>query len=78
MPSHQWRIRIKNPEMNCNHIWMIHANTDIAPFILENGMRETIKLCLNCNLSIRTVRSEEEFQKELESLFSIGFLPKLY
>jgi hypothetical protein len=78
MPSHQDRVRDKNPEMNCNHFWMIHANSDIAPFILENGMRETIKFCLNCNLSIRVVRSQEDFEKEVGYQFLIGNWPKLY
>jgi hypothetical protein len=72
MPSHQERIRAKNPEMNCEHIWIYHANSDIAPFILENGMRETVKFCLNCNLTITFVRSQEEFERELKYKFLIG------
>lgn len=67
MPSHQERIKIKNPKMNCKHFWIIQGDSDIAPYILDNGMRETIKYCLNCNLKIRRVRSQEEFLKELNA-----------
>ena len=70
MPSHQERIKAKNSWMSCEHIWLIHANSDFAPFIFENGMRETVKYCINCNLAIHFVRSQEEFEREIEKFLT--------
>jgi hypothetical protein len=66
MPSHQERIRAKNPEMNCKHYFMFRASSDVAPFILENGDRKTIRICFNCGLQESYIRSQEEFLKEID------------
>lgn len=65
MPSHQERIRKKNPEINCGHIWIYKEHSDIAPFILESGLRRTIRICIDCGIEESWTRTQEEFEDEL-------------
>jgi len=67
MPSHQERIQNKNPEMNCNHIWLFKKQSNIAPFINKNGSRTTIKICFNCGLIKKFIRSQKEYEDELKN-----------
>ena len=58
----------------CNHYFMFLNRSDIAPDILPNGDRRTTEICFNCGLRRYYDRSQEEFKKELDSLFTMPLL----
>jgi hypothetical protein len=72
MPSHQERIRAKNPEMNCSHLFAI-SNSEIAPFIEENGNRTTVGRCIYCGIIKKYTRSQEQFLLELKFKSKLPF-----
>jgi RNase P subunit RPR2 len=69
MPSHQDRIKAKNPEMNCEHLFVFHAQSHIAPFFESNGDRTTISTCVACGLEKRYTRTQEQFELDLKYLY---------
>lgn len=68
MPSHPDRVRRNSPEVNCKHLWIYHMNSDVAPFIEEDGSRTTIKLCANCGIKEKYNRPQIKFEFELKKL----------
>lgn len=70
MPSHQERIRAKNPEMNCNHFWVYINSSNIAPIINADGTRTTQKTCWGCGMYDEVTRSQADFEKELDDHFN--------
>jgi hypothetical protein len=47
MPSHQERIRAKNPEMNCEHVFEYTFGIDVYAGIVA------AKMCVKCMLIVK-------------------------